>query len=291
MPVDKDTIYDDTAIKKRVKDLEDKPEKPDQTLSINDRTISISNGNSIELPVDKDTKYTVKGSGLIMDPDNSIRLDAAPKFYNYNRISDKNGVKLDEYDFINLSDSFRHIGNLRNVIDGLQYRLIPITDYNNLGLITEITNSYDITINSIYNDEYGNESKTRTVHNQFSYTTQTRSGDFNHRIILNDYTSLDVHLQFDVSGINNEIGFGYTNTLIFNPESDNFIYTYTKPIEYNEMDSKEPIIISVMDGSKEKYHIEVIINYWKLRVRGHDVLMSFKDINSDGYINRGGSNV
>ena len=54
---DKDTVYDDTALKQRVKVLEDKPEKVDQTLAINNRTISISNGNSIELPTDKDTIY------------------------------------------------------------------------------------------------------------------------------------------------------------------------------------------------------------------------------------------
>ena len=54
---DKDTVYDDTALKQRVKVLEDKPEKADQTLSINNRTIIISNGNSIELPADKDTIY------------------------------------------------------------------------------------------------------------------------------------------------------------------------------------------------------------------------------------------
>ena len=57
LPADKDTIYDDTALKQRVKTLEDKPDKADQTLSINDRTISISGGNSIELPIDKDTIY------------------------------------------------------------------------------------------------------------------------------------------------------------------------------------------------------------------------------------------
>ena len=54
---DKDTVYDDTALKQRVKVLEDKPEKSDQTLSISNRTISISGGNSIELPADKDTVY------------------------------------------------------------------------------------------------------------------------------------------------------------------------------------------------------------------------------------------
>ena len=54
---DKDTVYDDTDLKNRVKTLEDKPNKPNQTLSINDHTISISGGNSIELPIDKDTIY------------------------------------------------------------------------------------------------------------------------------------------------------------------------------------------------------------------------------------------
>ena len=54
---DKDTVYDDTDLKNRVKTLEDKPNKPNQTLFINNRTISISGGNSIELPIDKDTIY------------------------------------------------------------------------------------------------------------------------------------------------------------------------------------------------------------------------------------------
>ena len=54
---DKDTVYDDTDLKNRVKTLEDKPNKPNQTLSINDRTISISGGNFIDLPIDKDTIY------------------------------------------------------------------------------------------------------------------------------------------------------------------------------------------------------------------------------------------
>ena len=57
---DKDTItlaYDDTALKARVKALEDKPDKDNQTLSLSNRTLTISNGNSVELPDDKDTVY------------------------------------------------------------------------------------------------------------------------------------------------------------------------------------------------------------------------------------------
>lgn len=42
--------YDDTEIKNRLSTLESKPDNDKQTLSINNHTISISNGNSIELP-------------------------------------------------------------------------------------------------------------------------------------------------------------------------------------------------------------------------------------------------
>lgn len=46
----------DKQFDKRLSELEN-ARKQNQTLSINDRTISISNGNSIELPADKDTVY------------------------------------------------------------------------------------------------------------------------------------------------------------------------------------------------------------------------------------------
>lgn len=233
-----------------------------------------------------DNKYTVKGSGLIMDPDNSIRLDAIPKFYDYHRISDKNGVQLDEYNYIKLSSNMRHTGNLRNIVDGIKYRLIASPN-KNLGLITSISNQYDITIKSTYDDEYGKESYTRHVVNTFSYITKYRNGSMSSRIVLDDYNSMDIILNFDVSS-DDELGLGYTNTLVFTPESSDSVHTYTKSIEYGELDSGEPITISVMDGSKEKYHVEVVINSWKIRVMGHDGFMSFKDVNSDGYINIGG---
>lgn len=54
---DKDTVYDDTELKQRVTTLESKVDKDEQTLSIEGRTISISNGNSIELPEDANTVY------------------------------------------------------------------------------------------------------------------------------------------------------------------------------------------------------------------------------------------
>ena len=57
LPPDKDTIYDDSDLKRRVKDLESKPDRDNQRLEINGHTVTITGGNSIELPEDHDTVY------------------------------------------------------------------------------------------------------------------------------------------------------------------------------------------------------------------------------------------
>lgn len=49
--------YDDAPLKARITALENKQDRDNQTLTINNRTISISGGNSITLPEDRDTIY------------------------------------------------------------------------------------------------------------------------------------------------------------------------------------------------------------------------------------------
>lgn len=59
---DKDTIsmaYDDTALKERVKALEAKEDNDKQTLSLEGSTLSISNGNSVTLPVGVGKEFVV----------------------------------------------------------------------------------------------------------------------------------------------------------------------------------------------------------------------------------------
>ena len=51
------TAYDDTQLKARLTALENKQDRDNQTLTINNRTVSISGGNSITLPEDRDTVY------------------------------------------------------------------------------------------------------------------------------------------------------------------------------------------------------------------------------------------
>lgn len=51
LPVPNTSVpYDDTALKKRVSDLEARPDKDKQTLTVNNNTLSISGGNSVTLP-------------------------------------------------------------------------------------------------------------------------------------------------------------------------------------------------------------------------------------------------
>ena len=290
LPADKDTIYDDTSLKQRVKTLEDKPDKADQTLSINDRTISISNGNSIELPADKDTKYTVKGTGLFMDPDNSIRLDAKPLYYTYNHFDPNNYTRIfPNLDIVRLSSNMRFNGTTDYVKSGEKYQ-IQVLSGRVFGLTNLVQSYHDVTAKVTYDDEYGKSSDTQSISGSVTDTSGYNSNKFDYRILLSDYLYLNVNLNYDLGRNSDKLTFGYNIDLVFIPESPDRIHTYTKAVEHNEIDSKEPIIISVMDGSKEKYHVEVVINNMGIEVSSRDAFMAFKDPDSGNYVKRGGIN-
>ena len=66
LPTPKDSVpYDDTALRNRVKALEGRRDNDNQTLTLNDRTLSISNGNSVTLPSDKQT-ISKQGNKLVL---------------------------------------------------------------------------------------------------------------------------------------------------------------------------------------------------------------------------------
>ena len=288
LPADKDTIYDDTALKQRVKTLEDKPDKDDQTLSINDRTISISGGNSIELPADKDTKYTVKGTGLFMDPDNSIRLDAKPLYYKYDHFDPNNYTRIfPNLDIVRLSSNMRFNGTTDYIKSGEKYQIQGLSG-RVFGLTNLVQSYHDVTAKVTYDDEYGKSSDTQSISGYVTDTSGYNSNKFDYRILLSDYLYLNVNLNYDLGRNSDKLTFGYNIDLVFIPESPDRIHTYTKAVEHNEIDSKEPIVISVMDGSKEKYHVEVVINNMGIEVSSRDAFMAFKDPDSGNYVKRGG---
>lgn len=73
---DKDTIYDDTNLRNRIVALESKPDNDNQTLTLTDRTISISGGNSITLPEDQGTTQTlsIDGNNLSISDGNTVEI-------------------------------------------------------------------------------------------------------------------------------------------------------------------------------------------------------------------------
>lgn len=122
---DKDTVYNDTELKEQVNDLgssvasalhdiseirvnnesrlsalESKEDKDKQTLSLEGNTLSISNGNSVELPTAKPVKVSSTSEGVTVTPEEEegttnykVNIDGAlSKYYDKSKTYTKNEV-------------------------------------------------------------------------------------------------------------------------------------------------------------------------------------------------------
>lgn len=122
---DKDTVYNDTELKEQVNDLgssvasalhdiseirvnnesrlsalESKEDKYKQTLSLEGNTLSISNGNSVELPTAKPVKVSSTSEGVTVTPEEEegttnykVNIDGAlSKYYDKSKTYTKNEV-------------------------------------------------------------------------------------------------------------------------------------------------------------------------------------------------------
>lgn len=86
---DKDTVYNDTELKNRVSALEAKEDSDKQTLTLNGTTLSISNGNSVEIP--KGTTYKA-GTGITITEDGTINNSVADTNTKYKLVANINGI-------------------------------------------------------------------------------------------------------------------------------------------------------------------------------------------------------
>ena len=254
MPADKDTVYDDTALKERVKNLEDKPEKTNQTLAINDRTISISNGNSIELPADKDTvyddtavierisnleskKYKAKGNGLFLDDDGTFHLEIAKKpEINYPYRSNGNA-------FIKLSPDIRTIDNLGNPIysidnDGTLQKSAVIES----GLMFNYELSYD------YKDTVFTSRGTNVILSKCA-TNANGVGDCS-SLLLDKNIMLEISFYSNWKDKDNKVSIKVIPRIIWTFITDDSTEHYTHHITKEELDSEEPIEIELKKNSK-----------------------------------------
>ena len=83
------TSYDDKPLVARVEKLEAKEDKDKQTLTLNGTTLSISNGNSVELP--KGTTYKA-GNGITITEDGTINNSVVDTNTKYRLIATSNNI-------------------------------------------------------------------------------------------------------------------------------------------------------------------------------------------------------
>lgn len=85
--------YDDKPLRDRVTALEGRRDNDNQTLTLNDRTLSISNGNSVTLPSDKQT-ITKQGNRLVLsNGGGEVELPTPKDSVPYDDTSLRNRVK------------------------------------------------------------------------------------------------------------------------------------------------------------------------------------------------------
>lgn len=83
------TSYDDKPLVARVEKLEAKEDKDKQTLTLNGTTLSISNGNSVEIP--KGTTYKA-GNGITITEDGTINNSVVDTNTKYRLIATSNNI-------------------------------------------------------------------------------------------------------------------------------------------------------------------------------------------------------
>lgn len=83
------TSYDDKPLVARVEKLENKEDKDKQTLTLNGTTLSISNGNSVEIP--KGTTYKA-GNGITITEDGTINNSVVDTNTKYRLVATSNNI-------------------------------------------------------------------------------------------------------------------------------------------------------------------------------------------------------
>ena len=110
--------YDDKPLRDRVTALEGRRDNDSQTLTLNDRTLSISNGNSVTLPSDKQT-ITKQGNKLVLsNGGGEIDLPTPKDSVPYDDTSLRNRVKALEDKPAPTKQKLSLSGNTLSLTDG-----------------------------------------------------------------------------------------------------------------------------------------------------------------------------
>lgn len=213
-----------------------------QTLTLNGRTLSISNGNSIELPASVEPKeYRARGNGLLLDADGTFHLEMAKDTDRQIPYNTKNGgffqkltpanreVFKPSFNYDSLDNQFYFVAN-----DGTIRRNTILE----AGLILDYAGSYDYGEYNLHKS-FSSESVTLSV---LSTSSQGISGSAS--FIQPQELKFEVGI-LAIWNSNGKVFFRFTPKIVWTIITESTTEHYTHFITKEELDSEEPIEIEV----------------------------------------------
>lgn len=213
-----------------------------QTLTLNGRTLSISNGNSIELPASVEPKeYRARGNGLLLDADGTFHIEMATDTARQVPYNTKNGGF-----FKKLTPENRTIFKPDFGYDTLDNQLYSIDNDGTIrrntileaGLILDYAGSYDYGEYNLHKS-FSSESVTLSV-NSTSSAGISGSASF----IQPQELKLEVGI-LAIWNSNNKVVFRFIPKIIWTVITESTAEHYTHFITKEELESEEPIEIEV----------------------------------------------
>ena len=336
---DKDTLYDDRDVKRRLDDLESRPypgktlydridaletkqDRDNQNLTLDDNTrvLSISNGNNVTLPNDKQT-IRKEGNKLILSndggevelpqPNNTQPYDDSSVVNRLNALEAKedkdtkykakgNGLFLD-------NDNTFHIEMATNTVILRPYptrktgtiAITPDTRYNTSlqeGLAYAVDNDGTPQLGTLLEagilfSYAGNYTYEGLADSKFSGNNFRLSGlsTDNSAVIANDYTTLSKDIKIDSiisanwKDSNNKVFIEISPKLVWGVQLSSHTEYYTHYITKEEIDSEEPIVIEVKRGEALIGKLTLTISNVRFFVQSLEKLIYLKNPTNNSY--------
>lgn len=248
-----------------------------QTLTLNGRTLSISNGNSIELPASVEPKvYKAKGNGLFLDADGTFHLEMAKDTDRQIPYNTKNGgvfqkltpanreVFKPSFNYDSLDNQFYFVAN-----DGTVRRDAILE----AGLLLDYAGSYDY-------EKYN-------LHKSFSSESVNLSVLSTSSVGISGSASFiqPQELKFEVGILalwdsNGKVFFRFIPKIVWTIITESTTEHYTHFITKEELDSEEPIEIEVKKNEEVVGRLNMTIKnskFYMQAVQGTVVLKNPTD--------------
>ena len=250
---------------------------PKQTLTLSGRTLSISEGNSIELPASVEPKvYKAKGNGLFLDADGTFHLEMAKDTSRQIPYNTKNGgvfqkltpanreVFKPSFNYDSLDNQFYFVAN-----DGTVRRDAILE----AGLLLDYAGSYDY-------EEYNLHKSFSSEGINLSVLSTSSAGITGSASFIQPQ-----ELKFEVGILaiwdnNGKVFFRFTPKIVWTIITESTAEHYTHFITKEELDSEEPIEIEVKKNEKVVGRLNMTIKnakFYMQAVQGTVVLKNPTD--------------